>query len=67
MRTAVRPWLPRALRDLAGPIVLRDLQRPPLDPDVHARLRPLFAEDIHRLQALIGRDLAHWQLSPGRA
>jgi len=61
VRTAIRPWLPRALRDLAGPIVLRDLQRPPLDPGIKARLRPLFAEDIHRLQALIGRDLSHWQ------
>jgi hypothetical protein len=59
-RTALRPWLPRALRDLAGPVVLRDLQRPPLDVHMHARLQSLFAEDIHRLQALIGRDLSHW-------
>jgi hypothetical protein len=27
---------------------------------MHARLQSLFAEDIHRLQALIGRDLSHW-------
>ena len=63
VRTALRPWLPRVLRDLAAPIVLRDLQRPMLDAGTHARLRPLFAEDIQRLQTLIGRDLSHWQPS----
>jgi hypothetical protein len=61
MRTALRPWLPRALRDLAAPVVMRDLHRPSLDPAMRERLRPLFREDVRRLQELIGRDLSHWQ------
>lgn len=41
-----------ALGDVS-PVYLQSLNAP-------ARLRPLFAEDIHRLQALIGRDLSRW-------
>ena len=60
LRTALRPWLPRALRDRAAKVVFRQLDRPPLDPDLRARLRPLFADDVRQLQDLIGRDLSHW-------
>jgi hypothetical protein len=67
VRTALRPWLPGTLRDVAGPIVLRRLRRPPLDADMDARLRLLFVEDIRRLQVLIDRDLSHWLPSPARA
>jgi hypothetical protein len=60
VRTALRPWLPRGLRDRAAPIVMRDLHRPSLDPALRDRLRPLFSDDVRRLRELIGRDLSHW-------
>lgn len=64
VRTALRPWVPRAIRDLAAPIFLRRLERPPLDPELRERLREVFREDVERLEALIGRDLSRW-LDPG--
>jgi hypothetical protein len=60
VRTALRPWLPRAIRDRAAPLVLRELEKAPLDPALQAHLRPLFREDIGRLQDLVRRDLSHW-------
>jgi hypothetical protein len=60
LRTAIRPWLPRSLRDRAAPVIFRQLERPPIDPAIREELRPLFADDIRRLQGLIARDLSHW-------
>jgi len=60
VRTALRPWLPRAVRDLAAPFVMRRLERPSLDPALRARLVDVFRDDIGRLEELIGRDLTHW-------
>lgn len=37
-----------------------DGQRRPLSPELAARLRELFAEDVARLGALLGRDLSVW-------
>ena len=59
-RTALRPVVPRAVRDLAAPLFLQNLKKPVLDHRLRDRLRPLFAEDIRRLQDLVSRDLSHW-------
>jgi GT2 family glycosyltransferase len=34
--------------------------RPPLDPDLRARLKREFAPEVERLSELLGRDLTHW-------
>jgi hypothetical protein len=34
---------------------------PPMNPDTRVFLRNRFAEDIHNLEGLIGRDLSHWK------
>lgn len=60
LRTAIRPWLPRSVRDQVAPVVFRRLERPSMDPATRAELRRLFANEVRRLQELIGRDLSHW-------
>jgi Sulfotransferase family len=37
-----------------------NLRRPPLRPEIRARLIEGYYEDIRRLEGLIGRDLSHW-------
>jgi len=68
---SVRMMAIRQLRD-AAPEVRSRMQRtemkqhesasrlPPLAPELEARLRGLFAEDVTRLGALLGRDLSAW-------
>jgi hypothetical protein len=34
---------------------------PPLSEDERQHLKELFAEEIQRLEALIGKDLSHWK------
>lgn len=60
LRTALRPLLPRSVRDRAAPIFMAKLEQPALDPDLRDELRGLFRGDIEQLQTLIGRDLTHW-------
>jgi len=64
LRTALRPLLPRSVRDLAAPVFMGTLEQPTLDPNLRDQLRALFTDDIEQLQVLIGRDLSHW-LQPG--
>ncbi len=60
LRARLRPYLPDALRDRAFSLVARNLSPVPLDPDLRAELTALYAAEIERLQALLGRDLSHW-------
>lgn len=60
VRTVLRPWLPRAIRDRAAPIFMGRLARPALDPDLRRQLSGVFSDDIKRLQQLLNRDLSHW-------
>lgn len=39
---------------------LRQSPRPPIPPELHARLRDYFREDIRTLGRLLDRDLSHW-------
>ena len=38
-----------------------NLERPPVAPETRAELVAGYADDVHRLEELIGRDLTHWQ------
>lgn len=60
VRTALRPWVPRAVRDLAGPLFLRRLEQPVLDAELRERLREVLRHDVERLEGLIRRDLSGW-------
>jgi hypothetical protein len=64
IRTTLRPWLPRAIRDRGAPMFLRRLARPPLEPVLRRRLSQVFSDDIRRLQQLLDRDLSHWLPTP---
>ncbi len=59
-REALGPVVPRRVRDGVRARVLRDLERPPLDPATRARLARIFRPDILELEELIGRDLSAW-------
>lgn len=64
---AIRPLLPRrlfvALRTLREKWMRSNLQfqkRPPLSPELRARLKREFAPEIEQLSGLLQRDLTHW-------
>jgi hypothetical protein len=59
-REALGPVVPRRVRDGVRRRVLRDLERPPLDPATRARLVRVFRPDVLALEELIGRDLSAW-------
>jgi hypothetical protein len=65
VRTALRPWLPRAVRDLVAPVFTRSLARPALDPALRRQLREVFRDDLARLEQLLERDLSHWMAPTG--
>ncbi len=39
----------------------RQLERPPLEPELRRELRDFFAADVEKLAKLLGRDLSHWR------
>ncbi len=53
MRGNVKRQLVRTLRE-------KNLEKPPLLPEVRESLLESYREDITKLQTLIGRDLSHW-------
>lgn len=65
LRTRLRPWLPRSLRDVASPLLGSALVQPPLDPRLRARLQAVFHDDVVALARLIERDLSHWLAPEG--
>ncbi len=60
LRTRLRPWLPRRIRDTAGSAFLRQLNKPPLEPSLRVRCLSYFRQDLLRLQDRLGRDLSSW-------
>lgn len=52
--------LRRRLRPTATSVKTRNLQKPPLDPEIRRQLMSDFSDDILKLQDLIGRDLSRW-------
>ena len=64
---ALRRWVPRPVFAALQRIDARVRQsnarverRPPLEPEVRARLKREFAPEVRRLSELLGRDLSHW-------
>jgi hypothetical protein len=41
----------------------REIQYPPLIDTTRRQMADYYAEDIARLEAMIGRDLSHWRTS----
>jgi hypothetical protein len=65
MRTALRPYIPAAIRGRALPLAARSgLRRPDLEPELRRRMLDAVRNDIEQLQILIGRDLSAWLTSP---
>jgi hypothetical protein len=70
VRTALAP-LKEAARPLRGKPVFegvrrlfaREIQYPPLVDTTRRQMADYYAEDIARLEAMIGRDLSHWRTS----
>ena len=64
---ALRRWVPRPVFAALQRIDARVRQsnarverRPPLEPELRARLKREFAPEVGRLSELLGRDLSHW-------
>jgi Sulfotransferase family len=65
VRTALRPYIPAAIRDRALPLASRSgLSRPNLEPELRTRMLAAVRDDIERLQVLISRDLSAWLTVP---
>lgn len=60
VRTALRPHLPRRVRDAVSPLGGGRLRREQLDPAVRATLVDVYRSDLEQLGPLIGRDVSHW-------
>lgn len=60
LRTALRPYLPTRIRNAGQMVIGASLARPPLPPDVRARIARALRPDVERLESLIGRDLSKW-------
>lgn len=59
-RAALRRHLPAGLRDAVGRVVLRDLERPRIEPRLAAQLLAYYHEDLHQLAQLLERPLPPW-------
>ena len=60
LREAVVPLLPDGVVDWVNDLKNRNLDKPPMDPAVRARLIDTFRPHVRRLEALLDRDLSHW-------
>lgn len=61
LKAAIAPLRTIAPFAAARRVIARPVVYPPLDADVRHRLRDFYREDIARLSALTGLDLASWQ------
>jgi hypothetical protein len=59
-RDGLAPVVPRRVREGVRRRVLRDMERPPIDPETRAQLVRVFRPDVLALEELIGRDLSAW-------
>lgn len=60
----VRGWLPRRSFGIVDRLITwntRYRPRPPLPPDLRAELAAFFADDVRKLEELLGRDFPHWR------
>ena len=60
LKELVEPWRQtRAFGAIRG-LIARRLQYPPLTPELRGRLAAHYADDVARLEGLLGRDLSMW-------
>lgn len=60
LRTALRPLINPRLRHAAFEWVIKDVEKAPIPPEMHAELTEYYRADILQLQDLLQRDLSHW-------
>lgn len=60
IKSMLRPLMPNAVMKLYTRIKHNNLEKPPLDSEVRARLVSLYRSDILRLQDMIDKDLSAW-------
>lgn len=60
VREALDPVIPEPVVDWANALKNRNLEKPPLDPAVRARLIDTFRPHVRRLETLLDKDLSHW-------
>ena len=59
-RVAIRPYVPKGLRDLLFRRITRNIVSEPLHSGTRLELEGIYRSEIEKLQTLTGRDLAHW-------
>ncbi len=62
-REAVRPWLPRALRDYLFRKVTGKTEKVPIRPETRRQLIEVYRDDIRQLEQLTNRDLSEWLIT----
>lgn len=61
IRQAARYVVPETVRTQGVKLLKNlNLSKPTMDPSVRSDLARLYAEDVHRLEDLLDRDLSHW-------
>ena len=61
VRTAMRPYLPAAIRRGVGTVFLSSLQKPDQSPSTRKRIIEVLHDDIVALERMTGRDLTAWR------
>jgi hypothetical protein len=59
-RVAIRPYVPKGLRDFFFRRIMRNMVSQPLDSLTRRELVRIYRSEIEKLQMLTGRDLNHW-------
>jgi hypothetical protein len=59
-RVAIRPYVPKGLRDFFFRRIMRNIVSQPLDSRTRLELVRIYRSEIEKLQMLTGRDLTHW-------
>jgi hypothetical protein len=60
LRMLIRPYLDSELKHSIYEWIIRDIQKPKLEPELRAEITEIYRQDIEQLQDLIQRDLTHW-------
>lgn len=60
VRTRLRPYVPRPIRDTAFTLLGEHSEKPKLGSELRRQVLDVFREDIQGLAKLIGRDLSGW-------
>ena len=59
-RVAIRPYVPKGLRDLFFKRITHNILSQPLDSGTRLELVGIYRSEIEKLQMLTERDLTHW-------